>query len=432
MFHFPHTNLCLQKRAPKKKTGYGGSLKSTAKSAPVTSSTVSPPSMQANEAPIEMSPALNNEQSPLELTTSATQGISSRSSPGVISNEPLSLDSAGNVATSGNDEQQLYAAQQQQSALQPQKLFDLNQLTEQEKIVLSASGSARLYQASSQDEIDAIMQQVLDSKTTDTILIVSPVGRQIVTCNENGDQIITRVMTDALRPEDGMSFHSESPENHQIPDPVLDYSGQHHAMDRQTMYLNGSDLEGSPPQRVIFEKHLTPEQIEMLNDETLRKTGRGIQDMYTEQAVGSHEHQQLVYDNNNNNNSHIEMEGGQIMKSVSADISDGSVGDGEAMRTVNNNKSQIGLIYNDGSKSTGFATPTTQVTQDEQQHKTMGLYANSADLENYIEGGSEMMGHPSEGLPFEGSVQGEPTVYVVQGMVNGDDEEAMDLQSGLR
>lgn len=392
----------------------------------------------------EMSSALSQEPSPLELTT-ASAGISSRSSPEAVSSEPSSLvggtgEDGATVVDSDQQQQHFYAAQQQ-ALLQPQKLFDLNQLTEEEKIVLSASGSARLYQASSQDEIDAIMQQVLDSKTTDTILIVSPVGRQIVTCNENGDQIITRVMTTDHhhhpRPDGDIGFQGDSPDHQQIHEPVLDYSGQH-AMDRQVEYVNGSstasDLGGSPPQSVIYEKHLTAEQIEMLNEQALRRANRGdIQDMY---AVPTHaEHQQLVYDSNNNPHDQLEEAGGQILKSdVGGNRShDGSDGDNEVMGAVIGNKSQMDLIYNtDGEKTTVFTASTTSSSVegvDGGQKKSLGIYTTSgAYLDTFMEGGQhQMVVQHTNGLPFDAEANGGPTtVYVVN------EEEAMDLQSGLR
>lgn len=383
--------------------------------------------------------------SPLELTTSVAQGISPRSSPEAVCSQPSTaslddddVDTIVVTAEQNTQQQQFYAPQHPP---QPQKLFDLNQLTEEEKIVLSTSGSARLYQANSQDEIDVIMQQVLDSKTTDTILIVSPIGRQIVTCNENGDQIITRVMaTEHSSPEqhnhhrppgDEMGFHAESPDNpHQtIPGPVIDYSGhqQNAIAERQAVYENGSvhsDQDGSPPQSVIYEKHLTgTEHMEMLNEQALRKPGRDIQDIYAEQQ--SH----LVYDSNNNadsNNPHDQMEG-QIMKSG------GSGDQEEVMGGMINDKPQMDLIYNDGSKTVIY-TPTATVAEDdgeEQQHKPLGMYTTStADLDTFIDSGNHQMVQQT-GLPFEGGAQGSSSVYVVQGgMVH--EEEAMNLQSGLR
>lgn len=425
-------------------------MKSSAKSATAAeattpfSSSPPPPSsllVDDNNPDDEMSSALSQEPSPLELTTaSAVPGISSRSSPEAVSSEPSSLvggtgDEGATVVDSDQQQQQFYAAQQQ-ALLQPQKLFDLNQLTEEEKIVLSASGSARLYQASSQDEIDAIMQQVLDSKTTDTILIVSPVGRQIVTCNENGDQIITRVMTTDHhhhpRPDGDIGFQGDSPDNQQIPEPVLDYSGQH-AMDRQVEYVNGSsiasDLGGSPPQSVIYEKHLTPEHIEILNEQAMRKASRGdIQDMYADQAHA----QQLVYDSNNNPHDQLEEGGEQIMKSgVGGNrIHAGSDGNNEVMGAVISNKPQMDLIYDtDGGKTTVFTASTTSSSVDGGQQKSLGMYTTSgADLETFMEGGQhQMVVQHRNGLPYDSGANGGPTtVYVVN------EEEAMDLHSGLR
>lgn len=391
--------------------------------------------MLATDSPVGMSSGTLSQEasSPLELTTGgvpATQGISSRLSPEAVSDEPTSLDMDSAAAPVSEDHQQFYA-DPQLAPLQPQKLFDLNQLTEEEKIVLSASGSARLYQASSQDEIDAIMQQVLDSKTTDTVLIVSPVCRQIVTCNENGEQTITRVMTaephesspsaahQQLRTGDGLGFHGESPDNQQIPEPVLDYSSQH-AIPRQPLYSgsgSSGDLSTSPSQSVIYEKHLTAEQIEMLNEQAeLRKSSeRDIQDMYSDQSAAHDQH--LVYDSNNNPHD-------QLLKSVPS-----SEREGEAMGHVIDDKPQIDLIY--GSKSSVFATPTGA----EGQGKPLGLYATSSgtDLESFINSGNEqqqLVLHTNE-ITFGATVAGPSTVYVVQGMVSNE-EEAMDLQSGIR
>lgn len=364
---------------------------------------------------------------PLELTTVSSQGSTdNHPSPETIPNEPPALVIEGDVPPVAGEEQSMqFYSEPPQAPLQSQKLFDLNQLTEEEKIVLSSSGSARLYHANSQDEIDAIMQQVLDSKTTDTVLIVSPMGRQIVTCNENGDQTITRVMAadhqqssqQQLRPGDGLGFHGESPENPQFPEPVIDYSSQH-AIARAAMYGSsgsGVELTGSPSQGVIYEKHLTAEQIEMLNEQGLRKSERGMQDLYTDQSAAHEQH--LVYDSNNNPHDHLEE--AQLLKN-----GPGSEPDAEVMDGVINDKPQIDLIY--GGKATVFSAPTTA------DGKPLGIYAtgSATDLETFIGAGDhqQLVLHTDE-MAFEGPSAEASTVYVVQEMVH---EEAMDLQSGIR
>lgn len=400
---------------------------------------------------------LSQDTSPLELTTSVAQGVSARSSPEAICSEPppsLDDDEVATIVVDSDHQphmrDDLYASShppQQGLAQQQQKLFDLNQLTEEEKLVLSTSGSARLYQANSQDEIDAIMQQVLDSKTTDTILIVSPVGRQIVTCNENGDQIITRVMTTDPNqrppgPDGGerMGFHGQSPENHHIPDYACQTGHQHQqAMQRQTVYSSThSDLDGSPPQSVIYEKHLTAGQIEMLSEQGLRKTGRDMQGLYTEQAIHEHQQQQhLVYDSNNNadnDSAHDQLEGQRAMKSSRSNDDDSCGAQGEVLGDMIDDKPQIDLMYNDGSKTVIYtaAAPTASggVGDEEGQHKPMGMYTTSADdMDTFIESGGHQMVVQQQ-QPFEGDAQGSSAVYVVQGMVH--EEEAMDLHSGLR
>lgn len=267
------------------------------------------------------------------------------------------------------------------TSLQPQKLFDLNQLTEEEKVVLSASGSARLYQANSQDEIDAIMLQVLNSKTTDTILIVSPLGRQIVSCNENGDQIITRVMApehqSADRPGGAMIFHEDSTENSQLNEPVLDYSGmeQHH---RQPVYGSSG---------VIYEKNLTPDQIEMLHEQNLRKPERDMEHIYSEQVVAQQQPIMGSYDNNNNAN-HMPRE--EEVKSGHSSACD-------------NDKGQEDIIYH--------GTPTSAGTPE------------SAGMNTFIE---------NNGMPSKWMESGsQNTLYEVQDMVPTE-EVAIDLQSDSR
>lgn len=389
-------------------------------------------SVMGHDNSAEMSSGLqqqpqHQEQSPLELTTG---GSAARCSPGASSNEPPSGGDSVNGASDLLDDQQQqhqspYHNQQQQPP--QQKLFDLNQLTEEEKIVLSASGSARLYQASSQDEIDAIMQQVLDSKTTDTILIVSPVGRQIVTCNENGDKIITRVMTtdhqsEEVRPEHQMNFHGEdgSPGSHnRMGESILDYSGQH-AIERQAMYENGGSATGhlSPSHGgIIYEKPLTGGQMEILHEQNMRKAAADEQVLYAVQEQQS----QLVYDSNNNadNDPHDQMEGGQILKN-------GVGGEGaEVIATVVDDKSRIDLIYNE-------VAPPAATLVEEGHAKAVGIYATSgAGMETFIEGPGQLA-VPQNALSFEGAAggQGVSSMYVVQTVV--DEDQAMDLQSGLR
>lgn len=422
------------------------------------------PSELVHDNPMEMSSLLSQESAPLELTTTTSTSTTAQGTNSPTSREPFYnsnnrdpsalLDDSAIVVDhqqQSHQHQQFYASPEPPSQ-QPQKLFDLNQLTEDEKIVLSTSGTARLYQANSQDEIDAIMQQVLDSKTTDTILIVSPVGRQIVTRNESGDQIITRVMTTNTAGLDhhhhrhsisdendgALSFHADSPANQQIPEPVLNFSTGHHDqpshLDRHPgIYVDGSDMDGSPPQSVIYERHIAADQIEMLNDHALRKTGRDMQDMYMEQATVAQQQQQLVYDTNNNADSdspHDHLDG-QIMKNGGQ--GDEAGGDEEVMGAMinDNDKPQIDLIYNEGSKTVIYSAAPTATGGEEGQPngKSMGMYAASAsDLETFIEGDHHQMVVQENGLPF-GAAPSSATVYVVQEIVN---DEAIDLQSGLR
>lgn len=386
---------------------------------------------------------------PLELTTTNTSS-SVASAAGVLPNTlPSSSHQISGTSpplSSANTAEEILSAseaaiehQHYYGAAPKERLFDLNQLTEEEKIVLANSGSARLYQANNHEEINSIIQHAVETKTQDTILIVGPHGRQIVTRNENGDQIITRVVnTQPLQLQDSSVsdlYDEAAPDSHlHIPEPVLQFASPHDVHRPQTMYddepaVNDHLLANkSPPHTVIYEKHLTTaEQMQLLaaaseedenEDGLVRKmklvemysNGEGSSEREQEQQ----QQQQILFESNNDaNNNGLES---QIIKEVSSTTILHKSTDlvGSMINGDPQHASKIDLIYappgsNEEAVASAGATDGAQ--------KTMELYASTNDLQNLISSGQVVVqqGGVGGGLNYSQNGNGTSTVFVVHG-----------------
>lgn len=325
----------------------------------------------------------------------------------------------------------------------PQKIFNVKHLSPEEQILLTNNG-ARFFQAQNQEEVSCIIQQALENKSNDTILIVGPNGRQVVnrdrhilTTNQYGDHLITQIVHSDTKEinmaEEGTSVeigsdidypqpdHSLSNDN---PEPVLQDSPAAEENRIQETTNENADvfmqnvLLGKSHRTVIYEKHLH-EEIQILATHTNKIGKSGA--IYDPQET---EDQRILFDSNNNNSNredspdrikpvnvaqhHVSIE--EITNDKS-ELSNQIILDTEK----SNANPHIQLIYGH-NKAVIYTATSSASSSGENSQKELEIYeTDQNDLQHLINNGHQVV--LQESLQY--SQQNEtPAVFVVQDMLD--------------